>query len=216
MGQSYGCGVELLRAPGPVEGAPAPEELVRTIADALLAGSVVGLPTDTVYGIGASIARPGAVAELFVHKGRPGGVPVALLVADEGQAWSGAEPNALARRLAAEHWPGGLPLVVDGDDVTATTIGSEDGSVGLRCPDDALLREVARRVGPIATTSAHRHGEPTPTTAAAVADALPDLPFLVDAGARDGVASTVVDVRGQTPVVLRQGGADIVGASPPE
>lgn len=191
------------------DGEDALPEIVATVADVLDSGGVVGLPTDTVYGLAASVRHPQAVAALFHLKQRPGGVPIAVLVGDEGQAWSISEPTPLARGLAAEHWPGALTLVVDAAPAVAGLVGSEDRSVGVRCPDQTLIRDVATAVGPLATTSANLHGEPTPVDAGGVAVSFPDLALLVDGGTCSGLPSTVVDVRSDEARVLRQGSLTI-------
>lgn len=102
-------------------------------------------------------------------------------------------------------------MVLQADPTTAALVGATDGSIGVRCPEHQLVRAVAERLGPIATTSANLHGEPTPATAAGVAEAFPALPLLVDGGTCDGAPSTVVDSRGSEPVVLRQGEVRVAG-----
>jgi L-threonylcarbamoyladenylate synthase len=163
---------------------------------ALRAGGAVVLPTDTVYGLAA---LPAHVDVLYALKGRPDAVPVAVLVADADQAATVGLLDGPGRRLAERFWPGPLTIVlapVDGD-----------ATVGVRCPDDDLVRALASRVGPLPTTSANRHGEPTPPTAQEAAASLTGEPALVlDGGTCGGVASTVVDVSGGgDPVVLREG-----------
>jgi tRNA threonylcarbamoyl adenosine modification protein (Sua5/YciO/YrdC/YwlC family) len=170
--------------------------LDRAVA-ALRAGGTVVLPTDTVYGL-ASL--PEHQDQLAASKGRPEAMPIAVLVADPEQAWSlvaGGSPSSQAAALATAYWPGPLTLVLPTD---------AGPTIGIRCPAAAFVQELARRVGPIATTSANRHGEPTPATASAAAVAL-DVPpeLLVDGGPCEGVASTVVDVTGSSPLVLREG-----------
>jgi L-threonylcarbamoyladenylate synthase len=169
---------------------------------ALHGGGAVVLPTDTVYGIAAFKEHIGVLYEL---KDRPDAVPIAVLVADAEQAASLGRLDGAARRLADRFWPGPLTLVLPADDSGAT--------VGVRCPDHAFVRALAARVGPLPTTSANRHGEPTPPTATEAAAALAGAPALVvDGGPCGGVASTVVDVGG---VVLREGAlssADIAAA----
>lgn len=158
---------------------------------ALRRGEVVAIPTDTLYGLAAVPARQ---ALLFELKGRPAEVHVPVLVADIAQAVTLGERHA----FMDEYWPGALTIVVRRLD------GAPPGTVGLRCPDDDLVRDLCRRVGPLAVTSANLHGQPTPPDAAGVAALFPGI-VVVDGGIRDGESSTVVDVTGPTPVVLRQG-----------
>jgi tRNA threonylcarbamoyl adenosine modification protein (Sua5/YciO/YrdC/YwlC family) len=166
---------------------------------ALLAGGAVVLPTDTVYGLAALPGHESLLADL---KGRPDDMPIAVLIAEPD---SSGLP-ALAAKLAAAFWPGPLTIVV------ATADGS--GTIGLRCPDHAFVRGLARRVGPLPTTSANRHGAPTPATASEAAASLVRPPaFVVDGGWCEGSASTVVDCTGDAVVVLREGvlpGRDIL------
>lgn len=159
----------------------------------LRGGGAVVLPTDTVYGIAA---LPGHEDLLYALKDRPAEVPIAVLVADVDQAASLGRFDDRARRLADRFWPGPLTLVLDAGTTT----------VGVRCPDHDLVRALAGRVGPLPTTSANRHGEATPTTAAAAAAALAGEPDLVlDGGELVGTASTVVDVSGPEVRILREG-----------
>ena len=158
---------------------------------ALLDGRVVAIPTDTVYGLAA---LPSARATLFELKRRPPEVHVPVLVADIEQAATVGELHPLMEA----HWPGPLTVVVRRLD------GEPPGTVGLRCPDDDLVRDLCRRAGPLAVTSANLHGQPTPPDATGVAALFPDI-VVVDGGVRAGEPSTVVDVTGPEPVVLRQG-----------
>jgi L-threonylcarbamoyladenylate synthase len=179
--------------------------VVARLAAVLRGGGCVAIPTDTVYGLAAALASPGAVRQLAELKGRPRSVPIAVLVADVDQATSVAVLDDEARALARRHWPGPLTLVVPGVEDVGTVVGTSDGSVGVRCPDHALVRALAAEVGPLATTSANRHGEDPATTAAAVVEQFPSLALIADGGACDGVPSTVVDVRVRPPRILRQG-----------
>lgn len=178
-------------------------------AAVLRRGGTVVLPTDTVYGLAA---RPGGEGRLAELKGRPAEMPVAVLVSSIEQARSvtGTWP-AEAERLAAAHWPGPLTLVLPAPQAGAPT-------VGVRWPDDAFVAALAAEVGPLATTSANRHGDPTPELAADAAAALvtpPDL--VVDGGPCRGLPSSVVDVTRPEPVVLRAGAlaAEVLFPSPP-
>lgn len=177
----------------PAVAAGDPAALDRAVA-ALDAGGAVVLPTDTVYGLAA---RRGHEEVLRALKGRPASVPIAVLVADLDQAGEIAELGPRARRLAAALWPGPLTIVVP---------ARGGGTVGVRCPDHGFVRALAARVGPLPTTSANRHGEPTPPTAPEAAAALRGAPALVVDGGRCGeVASTVVDLTVDPPAILREG-----------
>ena len=174
-------------------------------ADALLRGEVVGIPTDTVYGVAVACSVSGATARLFEVKQRPSDVALPVLVADEEQARSIAQVSPLAADLMRAHWPGGLTIVLPrAAGFTVDLGGSDDTTVGVRVADHHVPVALARRVGPLATTSANRRGQPTPTTAAGVRDAL-GLAVVIDGGVCDGAPSTVVAVRDGRVEVLRQG-----------
>ena len=181
---------------------------VATAVDVLLRGGTAILPTDTVYGVAALASVPDATASLFALKDRGEGVPIAVLVADVEQARSVAEvPSADAARWMATLWPGPLTLVLPRSTAaTGLALGGDGDTVGVRCPDHGLIRAIAAEVGPIATTSANRHGAPTPTTAEeAAASLVGAVDLIVDGGPAGTVASTVVDATWETWRILRQG-----------
>ncbi len=183
---------------------PIPADRAHDVALAeLRAGRPVVVPTDTVYGVAVLAADADAVAQLFRLKGRPEAVAIAVLVADTDQAAEYATLGEVDRALADEFWPGPLTLVCAGRRRLA--VGASDGTVGLRCPDADFVRDLAAAAGPLATTSANRHGEPPANTAPAAAEALGDASLLVvDGGEGRGVASTVVRTDPDL-VVLRDG-----------
>lgn len=180
-------------------------------AAALRAGTLVALPTDTVYGLAALPSVVGATAGLFAAKARPAGVPIAVLVADAAQGWSVAvapAPGTPAARLIDALWPGPLTVVLARRPgaLAAGELGGDGTTVGIRCPDHTFVRALAALVGPLATTSANGHGEPTPVDADDVAVALgPYLAVLVDGGRCTAMASTVVDGTDPALPVLREG-----------
>ena len=165
----------------------------------LRAGGVVVLPTETVYGVAALADNSSAVEELFVRKGRPADRRVAVLVADLDQARSLAVVDGRTIALAEVAWPGPLTMVLP------TAPGSDEATVGVRCPDHALVQAVATSVGPIATTSANRSGDPTPADAASAAASLGGDLLVLDDGRCTGVPSTVVDLTVDPAVILREG-----------
>ncbi|MGI8939147.1 MAG: L-threonylcarbamoyladenylate synthase [Iamia sp.] len=183
-------------------------ELVERLASALRAGEAVVLPTDTVYGVAALPGVPGATQRLYALKGRRPEVPLAVLVADAAAAealaavWSPAMD-----RLAERFWPGALTLVVDrAPSVDAWDLGGDPRTIGVRCPAHPLVRAVTAKVGPVATTSANAHGQPTPASAAEAVEALAGpVAAVADGGRLVGTASTVVDLTGAEPVLRREG-----------
>jgi len=175
-------------------------------ARALAGGGVVGVPTDTVYGLAVDPWLAGSTDRLFAVKDRPREVVVPVLVADEAQAGRlASELSPLALRLMRRWWPGALTVVVPARADLAADLGGDGRSVGIRCPDHAFLRELCERVGPLATTSANRHGEAPLHTAASVAASLPGLCLVVDGGHCDRPPSSVVSVLDGGLRVLREG-----------
>jgi L-threonylcarbamoyladenylate synthase len=178
-------------------------------ADVLRAGGLVAFPTETVYGLGANALDPAAVARVFAAKGRPSDNPMIVHAPDAETAWQVTEgPTPLAMRLASRFWPGPLTLVLNAapDLPRAATAGLP--SVAVRVPDHPVALALLRAAGvPVAAPSANRSGRPSPTTAAHVLADLGDVvDVIVDGGpCAIGVESTVVDVRGDAPVVLREG-----------
>ncbi|HEY2814954.1 MAG TPA: L-threonylcarbamoyladenylate synthase [Acidimicrobiales bacterium] len=172
---------------------------IETAERALQAGKVIVLPTDTVYGLAALPGIEAAVDRLYLLKGRPEAVPIAVLVGSPEQVESIAGPLLPeATRLMAALWPGPLTVVVPRRDGL--------GTIGVRCPDHDFVRSLANRVGPIAVTSANRHGEPTPATAMDAATSLDgEVELVVVGGPCGGMASTVVDGTDADLPILRQG-----------
>jgi tRNA threonylcarbamoyl adenosine modification protein (Sua5/YciO/YrdC/YwlC family) len=176
---------------------------------ALKAGTVVAIPTDTVYGLAVDPRRAGATDAVFALKNRPPALELPVLVTDvdQGEALAGPDGlSPLARRLAALFWPGPLTIVVARSAAAALwDLGGDGGTVGLRCPAHTVARRLCALVGPLATTSANRHGMPPLTTAEAVAQEFGELVTVVDGGVCEGVPSTVVDATADSPRCIRQG-----------
>jgi tRNA threonylcarbamoyl adenosine modification protein (Sua5/YciO/YrdC/YwlC family) len=190
-----------------------PASSTRNVDDAvaaLEAGLVVVIPTDTVYGLAVDPRRPGATGRLFAVKARPTDAALPVLAADAAAAFGLARdvPDS-ASRLAARFWPGGLTIVVPRRDGLGLDLGgADDATIGIRVPDHELARELARRVGPLAATSANLHGRPTPPTAREVVEQLEgaDIAVVLDGGPCAGAPSTVVScARGDEAAVLREG-----------
>lgn len=201
----------------PTAGDPPAAEVVAQAVTALRAGQVVAIPTDTVYGLAVDPFRTGAADRLFALKRRPREVDLPVLVADREQALSlaFAVPDP-ALRLMELYWPGALTLVLPRDPEVAADLGADDATIGLRCPDHPLPLALCVAAGPLATTSANRHGEPTLSTAAEVVATFGDsVKVVIDGGTCTGAPSTVVDCTGEVPKLLRQGRipwAEIVAA----
>ena len=187
---------------------PDPDVVARGAA-ILRAGGLVAFPTETVYGLGADARDAAAVDAIFAAKGRPADNPLIVHVADaDAAAALSTHWTPLAAALAAAHWPGPLTLVVDAAPGLAPAVGAGLGTVAVRVPDHPVARALlAVAAIPVAAPSANRSGRPSPTTAAHVLGDLGELiDAIVDGGAcAVGLESTVVDARGTTPVVLREG-----------
>ncbi len=187
---------------------PAPEVL-DDAASALEEGGVVVMPTDSVYGIGAA-AKPGnpGHARIFDIKRRDLSQTLPLLVADASElARLATDVPQWATELAEKAWPGALTLVVRASEAVPAEFCRADGTVALRVPNSNLVRELARRVGPLAVTSANTHGMPAPATSDDIERRIAEAADLTLAAGPTpaGEASTIVDATGPEPKILRQG-----------
>ena len=181
---------------------------------AIAAGQLLGLPTETVYGLAADAARPDAVARIFAAKGRPSNHPLIVHVVDAaGVAHFARDMPAFAERLMAAFWPGPLTLILPRrPDVGEATAGGQD-SIGVRCPShpvaQAVLQALALATPPVwglAAPSANQFGRVSPTTAAHVAGEFGDSLLVLDGGPCGvGIESTIVDCTRGAPVLLRPG-----------
>jgi len=196
-------------------------EVARQVAEVLSDGGVVVLPTDTVYGLAALPGDRTATDLLFDLKGRSATTPLAVLGADAGQLLSLVEPTAATDVAAAtaRFWPGPLTLVVARRPGVELHLGEPTHTIGVRLPAYPLVAEVARLVGPIAATSANRHGEPPATTAAGAVEALgAGVAMVVDGGPLPVTASTVVDATSRPWRALREGpipSREVLALAPP-
>jgi len=186
-------------------------EALAEAARILARGGLVAFPTETVYGLGANALDENAVARIFEAKGRPATNPLIVHVESEAAARALARrwPDAAAR-LAAANWPGPLTLVVEKTGAIPDAVTAGGGTVGLRVPAHPVALALLQACGlPLAAPSANRSEAISPTTARHVADSLgpfvDDLLILDGGPCRVGIESTVVDVTGAAPVVLRPG-----------
>ncbi|SEH38326.1 L-threonylcarbamoyladenylate synthase [Magnetospirillum fulvum] len=190
---------------------PIPPDRLAEAADLLAQGGLVAFPTETVYGLGGDATRESAVAAIFAAKGRPSFNPLISHVASAEAAAALVEFGPLAQALAARFWPGPLTLVLrrrsDSPISLLATAGLD--SIAVRVPDHPVALALIRAFGrPLAAPSANRSGAVSPTTAAHVAQSLGDkVGMILDGGpCRVGVESTVLDLTGAVPVLLRPGG----------
>ena len=173
---------------------------------------LIVLPTDTVYGVGADAFSPQAVAVLLAAKGRSRQSPPPVLIGDMHVLDALAvEVPETARQLAQAFWPGALTLVCHAQPSLSWDLGETRGTVALRQPNDELARNILRETGPMAVSSANRHGQPAATT---IADAQAALGESVAVYINDGErgqqqASTIVDCTVTPHRVLRTGAITI-------
>lgn len=180
---------------------------LRRAAEILRAGSVVAFPTETVYGLGADAFSERAVGEIYRLKNRPSWNPLIVHVADVAAARAlAAGWPAQAEELAARFWPGPLTLVVRRAE-NLPGIGAVNHTVALRVPAHPVALDLLRAAGlPLAAPSANRSEGISPTTAEHVIRSLPDVPLVLDGGACSwGIESTVLDLTGDVPKLLRPG-----------
>lgn len=191
--------------------APDPQQIAIAIA-ALDRGEVIGLPTETVYGLAADAENPEAVRRIYALKGRPADHPVIVHVADaSGLDRYGREVPDCARRLAAAFWPGPLTLVVRRGPLVSDLVTGGQDTVGLRAPGHPVAQAVLAALGRgLAAPSANRFGHVSPTTAAHVrAEFGSEVPIVIDGGeCAVGIESTIVDVSMGQPRILRPGMID--------
>ena len=186
------------------------EQDLKTAAALIRSGGLVAIPTETVYGLGANGLDAAAVEKIFLAKGRPQDNPLILYIHDASQLQDFCReiPDA-AWKLAEQFWPGPLTMVLPVRDCVPKTTTAGLDTVGVRCPDNDATREIIRLAGvPIAAPSANTSGKPSTTTAAHVLhDMNGKIEAIVDGGpCRVGVESTIVDLTGPTPRLLRPGG----------
>ena len=173
----------------------------------LRSGGLVAFPTDTVYGVGSLAFNQTAIESIYAAKDRPLEKAIPILIGDAGDLEKVAvEVPALARRLAARFWPGPLTIILPKHPDLPPAV-SATSTVGVRVPYHPVARALLRAAGPMAVTSANLSGRESPRTAEEVLAQLQGrIPLVVDGGETPGgIASTVVDVSGAEPVILRPG-----------
>ena len=198
----------------------APESIARA-AQALRAGDLLGLPTETVYGLAADADNPAAVAKIFAAKGRPADHPLIVHVRDAaGVAHFAASVPDFAQALIKAFWPGPLTLILPRREGVATAAAGGQNSIGLRCPEHPVAQAVLsaclnpgddatrpdKPVWGIAAPSANQFGRVSPTTAAHVqGEFAVDLLILDGGPCSVGIESTIIDCTRGVPVLLRPG-----------
>ncbi len=184
---------------------------IEAAAQIIKKGGLVAFPTETVYGLGADVQNPLAVARIFEAKARPRIDPLIIHVADQASAHRHGVFPQIARRLMKQFWPGPLTLVVDKTGLVPPIVTAGLDTVAIRVPSHpAALALISAAGGGIAAPSANLFGYVSPTTAQHVADQLGDrIDFILDGGACTiGLESTILSLAG-VPCLLRAGGVSI-------
>src|SRR5260221_6800755 len=176
---------------------------------AIEAGGLVAFPTDTLYGLAADPRSASAVGRIFSSKGRAPDRPIPLVAASVEQVRESVGTlTPLGERLASQYWPGPLTLIIPASAALCAEVNLGTGKVGVRVPNHAVARALARAAGhALTSTSANVSGRDAPATADEVAFALGHaIDVLIDGGpAPGGLASTIVDVTSSEPVLIRAG-----------
>jgi tRNA threonylcarbamoyl adenosine modification protein (Sua5/YciO/YrdC/YwlC family) len=196
---------------------PREDRLEHAVAE-IEAGGVVALPTETLYGLAVDPFNPGAVRRLNLLKGKPEGSPVLLLLSHVSQVSQVADrlPAAFGT-LAEAFWPGPLTLVVPAAEALPDEVSGGKGTVGVRVPGLRLPRRLAAALGrPITGVSANLHTLPPCRTATEVVATIPEgIDLLLDGGPTTGGApSTVLDLTGSAPSVVRPGAIPVTALAP--
>lgn len=185
------------------------EESIAAAGKILSEGGLVAFPTDTVYGLGALCTDEAAIEKLFSAKGRDEGKPISILVSDIAQVEAAAEEvPEKARRLMEKYWPGALTIVLKKSPAVSARLSAGTGTIGIRMPDSETARKLIEAAkSPLAAPSANRSGKRSAVTAEEVREDLEGrIDLILDGGACPvGLASTVVDLTGPQPKILREG-----------
>ena len=183
------------------------DEIIGDASVAVRSGELIGVPTDTLYGIAADPFNEDALERIFAVKGRPGLKPLAILVADLEQAQTLAAFSDRALELAERHWPGALTLVLPKLATTPEWLGDRARrTIGLRCPDHPETREFLHAAGPLAVTSANVAGQSAVVDDEAAKELFgPDIAVYIPGESLGDAASTILDLTQPAEWVLRDG-----------
>jgi len=184
------------------------DERIHQAIDTLKQGGIVAFPTDTVYGLGANAFDEGAILRVYQAKGRPRRLAIPLLLADVSQITSVArDVPEIAWQLAERFLPGGLTLILYKSPSVSTLITGESEKIAVRVPAHPIPIALIEGLGvPITGTSANITGNPSPLTAQEVYNQMGErVDLVIDGICPGGVASTVLDITGESPMILREG-----------
>jgi len=174
-------------------------------------GGIVSFPTETVYGLGADASNPLAIRQIFAQKGRPTDHPLIVHISDQAELTDWAHPDPRATVLGQHFWPGPLTLILNRQANVPDEVTGGLQTVGVRVPRHPIATELLRAFGGgLAAPSANRFGHLSPTTAAHVRAEFGDRIPIIDGGpCAVGVESTIIDLSGPHPALLRPGGIPI-------
>jgi len=201
MSAWFDCADEAQRAAG-----------LAAATNAVLGGDLVVLPTDTVYGVGADAFSPAAVRRLLAAKGRGREMPPPVLVGSVRAATALIDDlGEDGQKLIGEFWPGALTIVCRAARTLNWDLGDTKGTVAVRMPENAVALDLLRETGPMAVSSANLTGSAAATTAEQAREQLGEsVAVYLDGGtAPGGVASTIVDLTGVAPRLLRRGAISV-------
>ena len=189
---------------------PVDKDSIALGAEILREGGLVGMPTETVYGLGANALNPQAVRSIFEAKGRPGDNPLIVHVScmEEVAPLVREIPKA-AQKLMDAFWPGPMTIILPKAACIPTEVSAGLDTVGIRLPASDAARALIAAAGcPVAAPSGNRSGRPSPTTAQHMLEDMDGrIPLILDGGACEvGVESSVIDATGEVPIILRPGG----------
>jgi len=188
------------------------EDSKEAAVSAIRAGELVVVPTDTVYGVAADAFNPAAVERLLAAKGRTRAMPPPVLIYDAAviDALTIDVPN-WARNLISELWPGALTLICRSQPSLTWDLGETRGTVAVRVPDHERTREILKATGPLAVSSANTTGSPAANSIDEAETMLgQSVSVFLDGGvAGSTVASTILDITGGTPTVVRLGSVSL-------
>jgi L-threonylcarbamoyladenylate synthase len=185
---------------------------IEAAVTAVRAGELIVLPTDTVYGIGADAFIPASVTTMLAAKGRGRNMPPPVLIGTSRAAAALVDDlGAFGQALIDEFWPGALTLVFRASPTLAWDLGDTKGTVALRMPLHPVALDVLRQTGPMAVSSANRTGQPAATTADEAESQLGEaVSVYLDGGpCTDNIASTILDLTGTVPTLLRTGAVPV-------
>ena len=183
------------------------EKIISRAVEAIQEGKLIVYPTDTLYGMGASIFHNNAINYIFKIKKRPFSLPLPVAVSNMHMLSQYVQLTSLAQHLADNFLPGELTLVCRKKPSISDMITSGNETVAIRIPNDEIALNIINKTGPLIATSANIHGQNTPKSISEIRKLFKhgDIEVYIDDGPRNSSPSTIVDVTGSHPKILREG-----------